>query len=80
MPSTDSLSSRPSPPGQVNQSPGSSEHAEGSSWNRGEEAVLVGADLESSDGVQTGRREGVTVAQEGFRSRFAYLYRDWPFE
>ena len=80
MPSTDPLPSRPSPPGQVNQSPGSSEHAEGSRWIRGEDAVLVGSDRESSDGVQTGRREGVTVAQGGFRSRYDYLYRNYPFE
>lgn len=77
---TDLFSRRPSPPGQVNQSPGSSEHAEGSRWIRGEDAVLVGADRESSDGGQTGRREGVTVAQGGFRSRYRYLYRNYPFE
>jgi hypothetical protein len=80
MPSTDPLPSRPSPPGQVNQSPGSSEHAEGSRWNRGERAALVGADRESSDGVTTGRHDGGTVQQRWFRSRYEHLYRNYPHE
>lgn len=42
--------------------------------------MFVGSDRESSDGGRTGRREGVKVAQEGFRSRFPHLNRDYPYE